>query len=48
MTEETTLPPVKPTPKWKAALKQALAWCEQHPDWLLVFMLGFIAGAVLL
>jgi len=43
MNEETTLPPVK-----RKLWQQPQAWCEQHPDWLLAFFFGFVAGAVLL
>ena len=40
---EATAPPVKR--KW---WQEAQAWCEQHPDWLLMFVFGFILGAIIL
>ena len=43
MSEDPTLPPIRR--KW---WQQAMAWCAAHPDWLLMFALGFLAGAVLL
>lgn len=46
MTDETTLPP-KSEPKWKRYARQAGEWCAAHPDWLLIGVFSFIAGAVL-
>ena len=44
---EATLPPRKPnTPR--NLIAKAVAWGKLHPDWLLAFFLGFVAGAVLL
>lgn len=47
LNDEDTLPPRAPnTPRtW---LLRAKAWGQEHPDWLLAFFLGFVAGAVLL
>ena len=47
MDPEATQPPKRPnTPRNLIAV--AIAWGEAHPDWLIVFALGFIAGAVIL
>ena len=47
MDPNATLPPRQPnTPR--TFLLRAKAWCEAHPDWLLAFVIGFIAGAILL
>ena len=44
---DETLPPHKPnTPR--NLIAKAVAWGKEHPDWLLAFVLGFIAGAVIL
>ena len=47
MNDETTIPPRQPnTPRvW---LKRGVAWAALHPDWLIAFLFGFIAGAVIL
>ena len=44
---ETTLPPRTPNTPRKY-LRAALAWCQDHPDWLLAFVFGFITGAIIL
>jgi hypothetical protein len=46
MTDDT-LPPRKPN-TFRTWLERGAAWARLHPDWLALFALGFIAGAVLL
>jgi len=46
MTDET-LPPRQPNMP-RVWLRRGIAWGQLHPDWLLAFFLGFVAGAVLL
>ena len=40
--------PEKTDINWKARLTPIKTWAQAHPDWLLAFVLGFVAGAVLL
>ena len=44
---DDTLPPSSPnTPRvW---ILKAVTWGKAHPDWLLAFFFGFLAGAILL
>lgn len=44
--EDETIPPRKPR-TIRTALQSAWEWLKAHPDWALMFVLGFIAGAVL-
>lgn len=46
MTEETTLPPVKPTPKWKRLLSGALSWAQSHPE-IALPTIAFLGGCVM-
>ena len=40
--------PEKTDLNWQARLTPLKNWASDHADWILAFVLGFIAGAVLL
>ena len=45
--EEPTIPPVREPNTPRKFLRIAWAWIEAHPDRVLIFALGALAGAVL-